>query len=428
MTEQLPRPSALASHWGLDPQTVYLNHGSFGATPTRVLGAQHAWRARLEQDAVRFFVEDHERVMDDARRALGEFLRCPWDCLALVPNATQAVATVFHHLRDTGFLGAGDEVLIPDHEYLACRHNAAAVAKLAGASVVTAPVPFPLPREAQQAEGMVVEAIASRVSARTKAVLLSHVTSPTGLMLPVEKIIARVRALAHRQCRIMVDGAHGIGFVPGLDMTTVGADYYTSNCHKWLCSPKGSAFLHVKPELRAGLRPMALSNLADTPKAGRAHFLTEFDYLGTTDCTAMYVIPEAIQTMALMMPKAGSVQDAWEQIIAHNRALCARGREMLCTALGLTPTAPDAMVGSICTMVLPEAPERGRATAYGDALQDALLTRWKIQVPVWNWRFRERDGTPGRSARLFRISAQLYNSEEQYAYLARALREELARE
>jgi isopenicillin-N epimerase len=415
--------SPLARHWHLDPNIVFLNHGSFGATPTRVLGAQQAWRERLENDPIRFFVEHHEGAMDAARRALAEFLRCEWDALALLPNATMAVATVFAHLRDTGFLRADDEVLVPDHEYPACQNNARHFAGLCGAQVVAAPLAFPLPRDARATEHTIVASILAHASHRTRVVLLSHVTSPTGLIMPVERIVHELRHRLGEGVRIIIDGAHGVGFVPSLAPSELGCDYYTSNCHKWLCSPKGSAFLWVREELREGLRPLALSNSAERPRAGRAQFLTEFDYLGTTDCTALYCIPDAVQTMGAMMP------GGWAEVMKNNRALCLHARDVLCAALNIQPTAPDAMVGCICSIVLPEHPPalaerlRQRPSRYGDALQDALLDRWRIQVPVWNWTL-----ATGNVVRILRVSAQAYNSIGQYQYLAGAVREELGRE
>ncbi len=419
----IPPPSPLARHWDLDPRIVFLNHGSFGATPRRVLGTQAMWRARMESEPVRFFVEDHQNVMDNARRALGDFLACDWDCLALLPNATQAVATVLSHLRETGFLTAGSEILIPDHEYPACANNARHIARLANATTITAPIPFPLPRDAKAAEDAVVACVMDKVTPQTRILLLSNVTSPTGLILPIERIIKEVRAKRGDAVRIIIDAAHGIGFIPNLRPAATGADYFTSNCHKWLCAPKGTAFLWVRRDLRTGFRPMVLSNNAEKPKPGRDHFLTEFDYIGTTDCTAFYAIPDTIQTIGAM------VQGGWPEAIRRNHDLCRKGRDILCAALNIQPTAPDTMVGSICSMILPEHPPalaqhlRTRPARYGDALQDTLLDRWHIQVPIWNWTL-----STGATVRILRISAQLHNSAAQYEYLAKAVKEELNNE
>jgi isopenicillin-N epimerase len=180
--------------------------------------------------------------------------------------------------------------------------------------------------------------------------------------------------------------------------------------------------LHVREDLRDGFRPLVLSNNAEKPRPGRSQFLTESDYLGTQDCTAYYAIPKAIEFM-------GSLASGWPEVQGHNRDLCLRGREIISAALGIDHAAPSGMIGSIATMILPShGPERDarlmqRPTRYHDALQDALLSKWKIQVPVWGL-----PGKQGDTRRFVRISAQLYNSAEQYEYLARALKAELAAE
>lgn len=374
--------------------------------------AQRAWRDRMERELVRWFVEEHWQAIDQTRRALGGFLNCPWDCIAPIPNATQAVATVFANTR----LSSGDEVLITSHEYPACQNNARWWASKQGASVVVADIPFPI-----QSAGEVTAAILAKVTARTKLAMLSHVTSSSGLVLPVEEIVP---ALEKRGVRTLIDGAHAPGMVPA-DLGALGASYYTANCHKWICSPKGSAFLYVRPELQEGFRPLALSNDAEKPKAGRAQFLTEFEYVGTNDMTAFYAIPDAIRVMGGMVAGRDGAS-GWTALMRHNRELCLKGRDIICKRLGIEPPAPDGMIGSICTMVLPPHPaalrERlaQRPTKYHDALWDVLLEKWRIQVPIWT--------VAKTGHRTCRISAQVYNSVEQYEYLAEALATELEAE
>lgn len=413
----LPRPSPLASHWALDPNLCFLNHGSFGATPRAVMAHQSDWRSRLEADPVRFFVEEHEGVMDDVRRALGTFLDCDWDSLALIPNASQGVATVMHNIVLAGRVGAGDEVIVNAHEYPACQNTMRWAASRVGASVVLADVPFPI-----ASPDAVIEAYLRAVTPRTRLALVSHVTSPTGLVLPVERLVAELSA---RGVETLVDGAHAPGMLR-LSLRRMNAAYFTGNCHKWICSPKGSGVLYVREDLRRdarhGFRPLVLSNNAEKPKPGRDQFLTEFDYLGTTDCTALYSIPKAIDTI-------GGLASGWPEVQGRNRDLCLKGREIVCSALGIEPPAPASMIGSIATMILPshgaERDERlmRRPTKYHDALQDALLNKWSIQIPVWGLA-----GKSGDARRFIRISAQLYNSAEQYEYLAKALKTELEAE
>lgn len=404
----LPSYSPLFQNWTLEPDLVFLNHGSFGACPREVLAAQDGYRARMEREPVRFFVEEFQGLMDRTRRDLAGFLGCDWDEIAPVPNATVASATVFDNLN----LKPGDEILINEHEYPACQNNARRAAARAGASVVTTSMPFPIAGPEQ-----VVDAILNKVTPRTRLAMISHVTSPTGLVLPVERLVAELES---RGVRVFVDGAHAPGMVASLNLGTLKASYYTANCHKWICSPKGGAFLFVRRDRQEGFRPVVLSNNAEKPKAGRAQFLTEFEFVGTADYTPLFAISDALRVMG------GMVEGGWPEVMRRNHELAVRGRDLVCQELGIVPPAPEAMLGSIVTMILPtHGPERearlkARPSAYHDALQDALIRKHRIQVPVW--------GLAGKPERFVRISAQVYNTIEQYAYLARALKAELAEE
>lgn len=412
----LPRPSDLARHWPLDPSIVFLNHGSFGSCPREVLAVQARLRDRLESEPVRFFVEDLAPLMDAARRELAAFVRCDAGGLAFLPNATTAVATVLANIESRGFLKAGDEIIGPEHEYPACMNNLRRLAALTGAVIVRPEIPFPA-----RSPDHIADAVLAKVTPRTRLALISHVTSPSGMILPVERLVAEFE---RRGILTIVDAAHCVGMLD-LNLAAINAPFYTSNCHKWLCTPKGSAFLHVREDHRevgGGFRPMILSNSAEKPKPGRAHYLTEFDYIGTDDPTACLAIPDAIRFLASLVP------GGWPEIRRRNHDLAIRGRDAICRAVGIQPPAPDAMLGSLSTMILPEldpalkARLSKRPTRFHDALQDALMERHKIQVPVW--------GIPDKpgAARFIRISAQLYNSPEQYDYLAGALSEELDRE
>jgi isopenicillin-N epimerase len=408
MASALPPRSPLASHWAHDPSIVFLNHGSFGATPRVVLAAQSRLRDQLESEPVAFFVEHITGLLDATRHALGAFLNTDPMCIAPVANATVGVATALHNLT----LAPGDEILVNDHEYPACVNNARHVAAMRGAKVVSAEIPFPI-----TSPDAVFDAIMAKVTPRTRVALISHVTSSSGTILPVERLIPE---LHRRGVETLIDGAHAPGFTP-VDFSALKPTYYTANCHKWICSPKGSAFLYVDASKRDGFRPIVLSNNAEKPRPGRAQFLTEFDYVGTSDQTAFLTIPDAIAFMNNLIP------GGWPALMEANRRLLLEGRRILCDALSIAPPVPESMLGCLCTLPLPaHAPDvqarvvaRPSGRGYHDALQDVLLEKWKIQVPLWN--------VAGKT-RVFRISAQAYNTREQYEYLARALREELAAE
>ena len=387
--------SDLARHWDLDPGVVFLNHGSFGACPRAVAGAQAELRARLEREPVRFMVEALEGLLDGARAELGAFLGAPPDGLAFVPNATAGVNAVLRSMP----LAPGDALLTTDHAYNACANALRFVAERAGARVDVAELPVPLsgPDEA-------VDRVLGAVTDRTRLFLLDHVTSPTALVLPGERI---VRELRERGVETLVDGAHAPGMIP-LNVERVGAAYYTGNCHKWLCAPKGAGFLWVREDKRAEVRPAVISHGMNSRRTDRSRFLLEFDWTGTDDPTAALCVPEALRFVASLDP------DGWEGVRRRNRELVLAGRDVLVDRLGLEPTGPDEMVGAICSLRLPESDGPAPASAlYADPMQRAMLERFGVQAPIIPW--------PAHPARLIRISAFLYNAPGQYGRLAEAL-------
>ena len=230
--------------WRLEGDVSFLNHGAFGACPEPVLEAQRAWRERMERQPVRFFARELEAELDAARQEVAIFLNADADGLAFVPNATAGVSTVLSSLR----FQPGDELLACDHEYNATLNALRAAAARDGATVVLAKVPFPVADA-----GQVVQAYLDAATPRTRLALVSQVTSPTALVMPV---VAIVRELERRGIDTLVDGAHAPGMVP-CDVRSLNAAYWTGNGHKWLCAPKGSGLLHVRADLRAQIRPLA---------------------------------------------------------------------------------------------------------------------------------------------------------------------------
>jgi len=385
--------------WTLDPAVIYLNHGSFGACPRPVLEEQNRWRSIMEADPVDFFVRRMEGHLDRARQRLAAFLGADAKDLVWVPNATAGVNAVLRSLR----FQPGDELLTTDHAYNACRNALVHVAEHAGAAIVVAEVPFPLESSREAAR-----AILDRVGPRTRLVLLDHVTSPTGLIFPVAEIVADLES---RGVSTLVDGAHAPGMI-ALDLDALGASYYTGNCHKWLCSPKGAGFLHVREDRQEGVVPIAISHGANSPRTDRSRFQLLFDWTGTTDPSPYLAVPAAIDFLE------GLLHGGWPALMEANRARALAGRKVLCEALGMAAPAPDDMIGSLAAVPLPPAdPSQGRpdSSLYGDPLQDVLLARWNIEVPIVPW--------PVWPRRLVRISAQLYNRPDHYATLASALRE-----
>jgi isopenicillin-N epimerase len=371
--------------WSLDPNITFLNHGSFGACPIAVLKHQQSLQAQMEAAPVRFFAMELEALIDEARQALAHFVGADAAGLVFVPNATAGVNTV---LRSLSFQ-PGDELLTTNHEYNASRNALNFVAQQSGATVIVADVPFPIDEP-----GQVIEAVLSGISGKTRLVLLDHVTSQTGLIFPLQPLI---EALTQRGIEVLVDGAHAPGMIP-LNLKELGATYYTGNCHKWMCNPKGAAFLAVAAE-RTQLRPLAISHGANSLRGDRSRFHLEFDWTGTVDPTAYLCIPETIRYMGSLSP------GGWTELMAGNRQKALAARDLLCQALNINPPCPQDMMAAMGVLPLPNG--------CVETLKDDLFQRFKIEVPIIPWH--------GSSNRLIRVSAQLYNTPTDYDVLARAL-------
>ena len=396
------RRPPLAARWALDPDVVFLNHGSFGACPHGVLAAQQALRAEMEANPVAFLARRLDDRLAAARAAIGAFVGAEPDDLAFVSNATAGIATV---LGSFG-IGPGDELLATDHEYNAALNALRLGAARAGARVVLARIPLPM-----DGPDDVVERVLAAVTPRTRLALISHVTSPTALVFPVERLVPLLEA---RGVAVLVDGAHAPGMVP-LHVGALGASWYVANLHKWCCAPKGAAFLHVRRDRQAAARPLAVSHAANDPRATPSPFVRAFDWTGTLDPTPYLAAPIALAEVAAML------EGGWPAVMARNRALAMGAREILLGAVGGTPLAPATMVGAMAAVELPAAFGPPPVSPVDeDPIQEALRERAGIEVPLVAW---PRDPGPGeRRWRLVRISAHLYNDLPDYVALADALR------
>jgi len=394
-------PGPFAHHWTLDPGVDYLNHGSFGACPAVVLAEQGRMRSELEREPVDFLLRRLPELLESARSVLAEFVGVDAAGLVPVSNATTGVNTVLRALD----LKPGDDVVVTDHAYAACRNALDEVARNRGVSVTVVRVRFPgtLPDELR-------DAVLRATSAKTRLALLDHVTSPTGVVFPIEEL---VRSLESRGVDCLVDGAHAPGMLP-LKIRELGCAYYTGNCHKWICAPKGAGFLWVREDRRERIRPLVISHAATVIPEGRTRFLAEFEWTGTSDPTAFLCVPSAIRFMGGVLP------GGWPALRAHNNGLALAARAALCDALDAEPPCPASMLGSLAAVPLPaDWVLTGPASAGFDPLQDLLRSRHAIEVPVMRY--------PGSSLRFIRVSAQLYNTQDQYLRLAEVLKTERAR-
>ena len=388
--------SEFVRHWSLDPDVAFLNHGSFGACPIPVLEAQTRLRDRLERGPVQFLLRELDDLATSARAETATFVGVDPDDLVFVPNATTGVNTI---LRSLSF-EAGDELLTTSHEYNACRNAMDFVAGRSGARVVAVDLPFPVGSLDE-----VVERLLDGASDRTRIAVVDHITSLTGMVMPITRI---VRALAERGIDTLVDGAHGPGMIP-LDITDIAPAYYTGNCHKWLCAPKGAAILYVRCDLQPSIRPLAISHGANSKRTDVSRFQLEFGWTGTIDPTAYLCIPESIRFMGSLLP------GGWPELMERNRDLALRARGLLCEALDVAPACPDEMIGTLASVPLSAGTFHFTTTALAfDELDTVLREEYRFEVPVLAY--------PDGPSSIIRIAAQIYNSIEQYAALADTLK------
>jgi isopenicillin-N epimerase len=379
----------------LRPGIAFLNHGSFGACPRPVVDVYQAWQRELEEQPVEFLGRRFAGLMREARQALASYLGAQADDLVFVPNATTGLNIVARSLP----LRRGDEVLATDHEYGALDRTWRFVCAKRGAIYVNQPVPLPL-----QSPEQVVEAIWAGVTPRTRVLFLSHITSPTALAFPVEELVHRAR-----QANILtvIDGAHAPGQIP-LELETLGADFYSGNLHKWLCSPPGSAFLYARREVQHLLEPLVVSwGWEDRPdrfgkpaeyrcRSGVRSFVAEQEWQGTRDPAAYLSVPAAIQFQA---------EHDWPRVWTECHALLREARRRIEELTGLPPICPDSpqWYAQMAAFPLPACD--------GAALQQRLYDDYHVEVPVIDWPALGPAGT-GNVRQLVRVSVQGYNTPQ----------------
>ncbi|MFC0152401.1 aminotransferase class V-fold PLP-dependent enzyme [Xanthomonas dyei] len=382
----------MKQRFALDPGVACLNHGMLGACPNAVLERQAAFRAQIERLPSVFILRDLPRLLDASREALAGVIGADPVDLVLLPNVTTALSAV---LRSRSF-GPDDEILTTNHAYLSARNLLDFVSGNTGATVVVAQVGVPV-SDPQH----VVQAVLERVTPRTRLAVLDHVTSPTGIVFPIEALVA---ALAERGIDTVVDGAHAPGMLP-LDVQAMGAAYYAGDCHKWLCSPRGAGFLHVRRDRQAGVHPPVISRGYGDSSSARPRLHLEFDWLGTSDPTPLLCIPEAIVFLQNVLP------GGLPAVFAHHHASALRCAQYLTARLPLKRLATDDHLGSMVAVALPPR----LCAAYPDAaaLQDWLYDTHAIDVAVSAW--------PDSASYVLRVSMQVYAAMEDVVRLGDAL-------
>ncbi len=365
--------TTLKSQFLLDPGIVYLNHGSFGACPKPVFEAYQHWQRELERQPVDFLNRQVTGLLAEARAKLAAYLGVEADDVVYFPNPTTALNMVARSLD----LRPGDEILTTDHEYGAMDRMWRFVCRKTGARYVQRPIRLPVTYHAD-----FVEHFWAGVNKRTRVIFISHITSPTALTFPVREICRRA---SQAGLLSIVDGAHAPGQIP-LNLADIGADIYAGACHKWLCAPKGSAFLYARREVQATLEPLVVSWGWESDKPGHSLFVDYHEWQGTRDIAAFLTVPAAIEFQA---------QNDWNTVRQRCRELASETRRRLNELTGLEAICPDSpeWFTQMAAARLPDVDlQRLEQRLYNEFSIEVALTRWNDQP-------------------LIRVSFQAYNSQ-----------------
>jgi len=379
----------------LNPDIVFLNHGSFGACPAEVFAAYQRWQLEIERNPVELLGRRSAALLEASRAALGAYLHASPEDLVYVSNATTGVNTVARSIP----LGPGDEILTTDHEYGACDNAWEQVCGRTGARIVRRHIPLPFE------PGIFADLLWEGVSPRTRLITLSAITSSTALIFPVAEVCRRARAAG---IPTLIDGAHVPGHIP-LDLEALGSDFYVGNCHKWLCAPKGAGFLHARPEHHEMLEGLVVSwgysseisgHTGFEGYTGSSLFIRRHQWQGTRDISAFLTVPDAI---------AFQERHGWGEVRRRCHALAAETLARVCAVTGLDPISTDASFGQMVAIPVP--------SCNPEALKDTLFDRYRIEVPVTSF-----------EDRLFvRAAFQGYNTPGDADALVEALRKEVRR-
>jgi len=380
-----PKPLGenLLQHWLLKEDVAFLNHGSFGACPIPVLNEQQKWRANIEAQPIELLGRRCEKLLEEQRLRVGLHLGM-FRNFGFVTNATEGINAVLQSLK----FQPGDELLTTNHVYNAVRKVMAHAAAKIGATYREVSIPLPV-----ESSNQITDAVISSLSEKTRLLVIDHVTSPTALIFPVEKIAAACR---ERRIDVIIDGAHAPGMME-LFVETLRAPFYAGNFHKWICAPKGSAFLWVDPRRQAEIHPTVISH----------HYLSgfekEFGWQGTRDISGLLSIHSAITFFE---------QFGWEKVMRHNHHMAVWAQHMLCNRWDTIPMTPldGRLIGAMATLRLPlrfqhiDEPAR-------EILQQRLYDEFKVEAPLILW-----DGHA-----YVRVSCQIYNTPQDYERLGEAI-------
>lgn len=386
--------SKFVKYWGLDKNIIFLNHGSFGSCPIPVLNKQNEFRKKLESEPVRFFTREYEKLYYNSKKALADFVNCDYEDIVFVNNATTGVNTI---LKSYDF-NAGDEILITNQIYPACKNAVNFVAKKYSLNVNEVKISLPVKDNSQ-----IISLITNSITPKTRLALIDHITSIPGIIFPVKEL---TEILHSKNIDVLIDGAHAPGMVD-LNIKDINPEFYTGNCHKWLCTPKGSAFLYVKKEKQDMIHPLVTSRSTNNDSVNK--FQLEFSWQGTDDVTPFLCIPTAIKFLDSLH------KDGIKGLIKRNHNLAFEAGKMICNEFDLELPYPENMTGTLYGIpFFKDKQVNYFITNNRSKLQDILYYEYNIEVIVTYW-----DKPPDR---ILRIAAQAYNSIEQYKYLIKSIK------
>jgi isopenicillin-N epimerase len=372
----------LQNQFLLDPSVTFLNHGSFGAVPRPVFKIYQRWQRELENQPVEFLGRRFQGLMQNARHSLAEYLGTKADNVVFTTNVTEALNIVVHSLN----LGPEDEVLSTNHEYGAIDRTWKFYAQERGFAYIIQPIPVPVTTTQE-----FIDELWKGVTPQTRVIFLSHITSPTALVFPVEQVVWR----AHQSgILVVIDGAHAPGQIP-LRLDELGADFYAGNLHKWLCAPKGAGFLYAKPNVQHMLKPLVVSWGYDAEIPGPSKFIDHHEWTGTRDIAAFLSVSSAIEFQ--------NVND-WENVRSRCHALVQETLAQICALSGFSPLSDGSWFMQFATAQLPDTTDLGK-------LKNYLYEEYRIEIPLILW----------NGCKLIRLSIQGYNSLQDVRKLNKAL-------
>lgn len=375
---------SLKEHFLLDPNIIFLNHGSFGATPEPVFREYQRWQLELERQPVEFLGRRITELMAHSRAVLGEYVGTHADNLVYTQNVTIALNIIARSLG----LGMNDEVLATDHEYGAMDRMWRFLAKERGFRYINQQIGTPLSREEE-----FIDCFWQGVSSHTRVIFISHITSSTAIIFPVEEIIRRARESG---IITIIDGAHAPGQIP-LQLDSLGADFYCGNLHKWLCAPKGAGFLYAAPESQHLLRPLVISWGYESETPGNSEFVDHHEWWGTRDMAAFLSVQAAIEFQK---------KNHWEEVRESCHELARDALRRICELTGQASlhSGADHWFRQMVSAPLPAATDIL-------VLKERLYNEYRIEVPLIDW----------SGNKLVRVSVQGYNTGRDIDELCRAL-------